>query len=1200
MKMKEIFEKNPERLIARVVMVDQKEQQVIGTEVEEYVVTEQIQRILQDIIDQFLESRSGRETDVCAWISGFFGSGKSHLAKILGNLLSNSEVQFSDGTKVHVADYFAKKHGLKGTGILSNVLKTKSYFYNMLKFDRARDEDLSRYILRSLLKDLGYSDILWVAEIEDNLKDRGLWEAFRKAIKIDTNKDWEEIRKIEVLIRPALVKALVTIDPATYPDRTIAQQAVEDQRNELILGTDRLVQRLLEEAERLDKVEGRIVLVLDEVGLYLRSVGANGLTELNSLAEDLEKIGKGKIWLFATAQEALEAVAPEIGGRQEQIGWLQDRFPLKYSLAPENIPAVVNQRLLEKNSKSTGFAELKKSFDESGGQLAVSVEIQGATHDEGLFTGLDFERFSESYPLLPYDISLMIDIFASLRAKGRKLGQETKLAGRERATLGVVQSILKDQISKNADVGDLATFDLIYDAIDAVLKIVSSDENSIIAERIKQLGEVNGFKISSVAKALFLLQQIEEWIPCTSHNIAAVLYPKVGVSPADHQDTVQKCLDSLVTHKWIKLEDGTYRFLSQIERSFEEDVNGALQMVVGELKERVIKIASDSLKALKRYNHRKLRVFEVSLSIDDDEPKKRSDLNLKVYSPLWGSERDEPMQDANYKSLGENDRIFWVCKNDTVFVDRVKRLLAVQKVFGEWSKRAKTPQELVELESYRSETLNLKEEIPQLLDASLREGAILFYGKREDLKGKGTVDEVFQRWMSELAKDLFPSFEDAAVGFPKDEDIAAILKWRGGHLPPIYAALKLVDSDQRNILASGPVAYPILSEICKRSDVSGKDIAAHFGGKPFGWDERVVRTVMAALRKNGNIQADPDSESTFVFGKNFSNAMFSVGVAATVEERSKAREFISKNFGVDAGITSEEISQKIEIEANKKIEVIRSLGSTDGYYRLPYVEEMNQLSECLRKLLDQRSSSHRVKIILEESSKAILEKGLSLLADLAAFVEGIKFSQYLTMRRFADGSLESLLTFDPSISKDAAGFKEKLDEKSLLADWKSLYDKFVNLEGKYRKEYLKAHRECQSAVDDGLSSLQVWVEEKHIPKSKVENSLESISGLKCKSDAEAKYDENEFFCSICRRALSTVKNHESLVKPRIDALKECLFDELKKQEEPVYSNRLSSSRTVASPKELERAIAEVTDFAKYWIQQGKKVKLEVEGETPSE
>jgi hypothetical protein len=1199
MSMKEIFEKDPERLIARVVMVDLDEQQVVGTEVEEYVVTKQIQRILQDIVDRFLESRAGRQTDVCAWISGFFGSGKSHLAKIIGHLLSNSEVEFSDGTKVHVADYFAKKHGLKGIGILSSTLKTKSFFYNMLKFDRAKDEDLSRYILRSLLKDLGCSDILWVAAIEDNLKDRGFWEDFKKAIKTETNKEWEDIRKTEVLIRPAIVRALVTIDPKTYPNLSIAQQAVEDQRNELILGTDRLVQRLAEEAERLDKVEGRIVLILDEVGLYLRSVGANGLTELNSLAEDLEKIGKGKIWLFATAQEALEVVAPEIGGRQEQIQWLQDRFPLKYSLAPENIPAVVNQRLLEKNNKSEVFLELKKLFDESIGQLALSVGIQGATHDEGLFSGLDFESFSVSYPLLPYDISFMIDIFASLRAKGRKLGQETKLAGRERATLGVVQSILKDQISKNANVGDLATFDLIYDAIDAVLKIVSSDENSIIAERIDDLGEINGLKVSSVAKALFLLQQIEEWIPCTSHNIAAVLYPKIGVSPADHQDTIQKCLDSLASHKWIKLEEGTYRFLSQIERNFEEDVNDALQMVVGELKDRVIKVASDSLKDLKKYNHRKLRVFEVALSIDDEEPKKRIDLNLKVYSPLWGSEKDEPLQDAYYKSLGESDRIFWVSKNNSMFVDKVKRLLAVEKVFGEWSKRAKTPQEMAELEPYRSETLNLKEELPQLLDASLREGTVFFYGQREELKGKATVDEVLQRWLSDLTIKLFPNFEDAAVGFPKDEDIAAILKWRGGHLPPIYVSLKLVDFDQRNILTNGPVAHPILSEIAKRGEVSGKNLEAHFGGKTYGWDERVVRTVMAALRKNGNIQADPDNESTFVFGKNFASATFSVGVAATIDERSEARKFISKNFGVDAGITSEEISQSLETEANKKIQTIQSLVSTDGYYRLPYVENMNQLSECLKKLLDQRSPSHRVKIILEKGNQDTLENGLSLLIDLEDFVKGIKFNQYLTMKRFVGDPLESLLTFDPSVFIDCASFKEKLGGKNLLVDWKSLYDRFVSLEGKYKMQYLKAHKECQSTVDYGLSALQAWFEEKHLPVSKVGNSFESISSLKCKS-AEAKYDENEFFCSICRRILSTVKNQESTVVPRIDVLKELLFVEVKKPEEPVYSNRMVSSRTVTSSRDLERAMAEVSDFAKHWIHQGKKVKLKVEGESQIE
>ena len=107
-----IFEKKPTRRISRVVMVDEHDEQVVRTEVEEYVVTDQIRGLLQDLIDQFLETRQDRVSDVCTWISAFFGSGKSHLAKMLGYILTNREITLEDGNKVYVADYFNKKHGI--------------------------------------------------------------------------------------------------------------------------------------------------------------------------------------------------------------------------------------------------------------------------------------------------------------------------------------------------------------------------------------------------------------------------------------------------------------------------------------------------------------------------------------------------------------------------------------------------------------------------------------------------------------------------------------------------------------------------------------------------------------------------------------------------------------------------------------------------------------------------------------------------------------------------------------------------------------------------------------------------------------------------------------------------------------------------------------------------------------------------------
>jgi len=1198
MKLKEIFDKDPTRTISRVVMVDQHQGDIVGTEVEEYVATEQIRRILQDVIDQFLETRMGRETEVCSWISGFFGSGKSHLAKMLGYILSDREVVYTDGRRLNVADYFAKKHRLRGTNILSGVLKTKAFFYNMLKFDRARDEDLCRYIYRSLLRDLGYSEIPWVAEIEHNLQQEGLWDEFNKIVKKETGKDWEEIREIEIQMRPILVKALTIIKPDIYPNFDITQQAVQDQRDEFILGTERLVKRLVDEANRLDEVEGRIVLILDEVGLYLRSAGASGLTELNSLAEDLERIGKGKIWLFATAQEALEAVAPEIGGRRDQIGWLQDRFPLKYSLAPKNIPTVVNRRLLTKDYGSVAFEELKGLYSESEGQLALAAKIDNPTHDADLLSIFEFESLSASYPLLPYHIDVMIDIFARLRAKGRSLGQDTRLAGRERAVLSIVQSILSELVKRDVEIGALVTFDLLYDSIDSVLRIVSSDENNLITERISQLGEVEGLSVSSVAKALFLLQQVDDWIPCTLNNVGAVLYPALGIRPYEHLEKVKECLDLLIKHRWVKEEEGKYRFLSEVERTFEEEVATQLQLIrTSDIKNRVVDIASQSLKGLRKYNHKKLRVFDVLLSIDDSEVTRRGYLKLQIYSPVWASQREDPVDDAYLESLGKEDTIIWVSKFERDFLDKASRLLAIERVLDDWTKRAKTPQQLGELESSRRDLEYIKRDLPQLFESSLNRGTLFQYGIREDLEGKETLNQIFERFMEQLTRQLFTRFDEGAVSIPKDDIIEAILKWRGGSLPSAYRELKLVDSDYRNILTNGPVAHAVLSEVKKRGEAKGGEIADHFDKPPYGWDERVVRTTLAALFKTGIIQADPAENSSFTARRNFRKAVFSVGVAPTREEKEKVRTILSEKFGADTGVTTEQISETILSEAEKRVETIRNLMITDGFYRLPYVDEIGLLKDALERLVDQPSPSHRVKAVLDPEVIDPLENYMDLLGSLDVFVKSDRLKLYLTMREFSGSTLESLERMEPSLREAASSFREKLSSKSLVRDWGMVYDKFRELREGHKSIYLEVHSRCQSSLEAAKESLSEWAEDKQIDQVKVEEAVQGWDFLSCGAGEEGDYDDVEFLCSTCNRSLTTLLFYETQIPARFEEAKKKLIEFIAGEEKSAYESSLSSSTTIVGEGDLGRVLGDVSEFARYWFAQGKKILLRVEGET---
>lgn len=137
---RDVLERDPSRQMERVIKVDERDPEIVGPELEEYVVTDEIREYLVDIIDRFIESRHTIPESVCTWISGFFGSGKSHFLKFLGYLLSNQTVKLQDGREIGAATYFCQIHSLPGRAILEKELKTKPIFVNMLNFPRDSPE----------------------------------------------------------------------------------------------------------------------------------------------------------------------------------------------------------------------------------------------------------------------------------------------------------------------------------------------------------------------------------------------------------------------------------------------------------------------------------------------------------------------------------------------------------------------------------------------------------------------------------------------------------------------------------------------------------------------------------------------------------------------------------------------------------------------------------------------------------------------------------------------------------------------------------------------------------------------------------------------------------------------------------------------------------------------------------------------------
>ena len=93
MNIKNMFLSDINRHIDKVVKVDQTTEERLYQEITEYVITKEIRRNFNDFFAAYEKSIDSPNDNIGVWISGFFGSGKSHFLKMLSYLLSNKKVK---------------------------------------------------------------------------------------------------------------------------------------------------------------------------------------------------------------------------------------------------------------------------------------------------------------------------------------------------------------------------------------------------------------------------------------------------------------------------------------------------------------------------------------------------------------------------------------------------------------------------------------------------------------------------------------------------------------------------------------------------------------------------------------------------------------------------------------------------------------------------------------------------------------------------------------------------------------------------------------------------------------------------------------------------------------------------------------------------------------------------------------------------
>ncbi|WP_254767380.1 hypothetical protein [Salinilacihabitans rarus] len=583
--------------------------------IESYHVTADSQRFLEDFVNRLLGEAEDMRTGSNYWLYGYYGSGKSHLLTVLDGLMDTDwlEDQYDDvwtdlvPEATSESDFDELRNRWKRIHSEYHVIPVS---VNLLKYQGQKQRSFSEIVLRHAHQNptltgvnddisTGLSSQLDVAYFEDWYQTTEAWpERQERAESVveevtptspqydwETDRLWTDIQQYSALSDVTL--------PELFEEVTGTRDGYTDLQPSDI-DPEEVVSRLesLREAREEELGEPvKLVLLLDEVSLFI-GTDFERLTELQTLAENVNDIGDGDIQLVATAQAKIEDVQPKFAAHGADFSIVKDRFPHRYQLPSKHVGDIAKRRLFQKSdSGEDAVRRILDNADVKPSESLVYNEIKQNTKPP--LDAIDEEELVEFYPFLPYHAPLFLEILFNLRREANDPAKSI-FSGTARAILALMHGLLDEWVDESEEdqiISVVDFFELIEPELREILpkdmRVINGAEETVgianrgddddseiqefagIADEVDdEESEIQEFDLD-VAKAVLLLQQVHEIVPMNEGNIAvAVMSDLNGQSWISTTNRVEESLDRL--QKFIRPtqeESGPrYRFATQEER----------------------------------------------------------------------------------------------------------------------------------------------------------------------------------------------------------------------------------------------------------------------------------------------------------------------------------------------------------------------------------------------------------------------------------------------------------------------------------------------------------------------------------------------------------------------------------------------------------------------------------------------------------
>jgi len=859
MNIREVFDpaREIDRRIEKVIQYDAADAAMLKREVGEYVVTDNMVRTLDRLLDAVDTGMSEGSNEIGVWVSGFYGSGKSSLTKYLGFALDEDKLIDGRPFLAYLQDRIADTPLRQRLATVATRHRPAVIMLDLASSSIAGASmaEISTVLYVSVMQWAGYARDRKVAYLEFMLERDGKLDAFKEQVaKLAGGISWEEVKNQPLVANQLASRLASTFYPAIYPD----SRAFQDQKLDEAVKTDDEARDMIDLARRRSRRD-KIIFVLDEVGQYI-SAKDSLILNLDGLAKNLKQIGGGKVWLIATAQQTLTEDDPRAQVNTPKLFKLKDRFPIQVDLEASDIREICYRRLLGKSPD--GERTLGELYDRHGQQLRFNTQLQNTRYYK---KDLDRAAFVNLYPYLPQHFDILLELLGRLAKSSGGVGL--------RSAIKVIQDVLvagesADGPLADRPLGTLATAVTFYDTLRRDIHRSFRHVVEGVDRAIRSFGADSDE--ARVAKTVAVLQVLDDF-PVSRENVAALLHPSVDA--AGQLESVKAAVGRLIDEESVPLAETAegLRFMSEAVSEIETE-RRSMQPIQADRARIVNELLREMFTPLPRASLAGTRAVQcgikaqgaggpVSIAGDKEEVQMLVELCPAAGFEALKSERiTDSTQPANAAV------VYLLGAEPARFRDDIEEIYRCDRIFSEYRNRSVEREVSDYLAGQQQRARSLRGELSSRLRAGMRQGAFVFRGRPQAVATLGgDLDDAARKLLEAVAEEVFAKYQEA----PVQADAALAERFLNteklDRIESRNDPLGLVQSNG-SIHVAHPALRSVLDHLHQVGREEGRALLDHFSRAPYGWSKDTLRYLVAALLIGGEIKLRVSGEDITVRG----------------------------------------------------------------------------------------------------------------------------------------------------------------------------------------------------------------------------------------------------------------------------------------------------------------------------------------------